>query len=401
MGDSVEYRDGVFVGTPATLGTAATDEPGGARASTGTALAVRPGDSLAGTAGPPVAVGLDERPAGLAPLPTRDAGRARRIAAVAVVVSLVAAGAVAVAAGAAAAGGGSGSGATTPGSSRGALAGAATRSMAARSVAFTVQASQTSGATTTTLLSGSGAVDLATDVSRVSASVPALSGIVGSGDDTVSLVTSGSAVYVGVPALAPLTGGKTWLGGTLPKDGHPGSSGQATLAILADPARLIGLLGSSAGPVTRVGPAVLGGVPTTEYRTTVSLAGLASRLDRGHALGARAAAILGRIGNTSVPVTAWVAGDGTLRQLSASILLTRATLGGLVGEVASGSANGSAATRSTAATTLTVGFSHYGEPVAVSVPPSAQVTNLGSVLSLLPRDISRFGHDLSGLAAGI
>jgi hypothetical protein len=320
---------------------------------------------------------------------------------VAVVVSLVAAGAVAIAAGAAAAGGGSGAAPPTPGSPRGALAGAATKSMAARSVAFTVQASQTSAATSTTLLSGSGAVDLATGVGRMSASVPALSGIVGGGDDSVSLVTSGGAVYVGVPALAQLTGGKTWLEGTLPKDGHSGSSGLATLAILTDPARLIGLLGSSGSPVTTVGPAVLGGVPTTEYRTTVSLAGLASRLDHGRRPGARAAAILGRMGNTSVPVTAWVAGDGTLRQLSASILLTRATLGGLVGEVVSGSPNGSGASLSRAATTLTVGFSHYGEPVAVTVPPAAQVTNVGSVRSLLPRDISRFGHDLSGLAARI
>ncbi len=407
MSDSIEYQDGLFVGSAAHERDTVGVTEGPAAGSTGTALMARPDESLVGTVSPvPIPVQFDDR-TGVEPAsrPIRGPGGAHRRTMVAVVVAaLVAALAVGAAVGAAASGGGTGSGTPASGSSRGALAGAAARSAAAPTVAFTLQATQASAARTTTLVAGSGAVDLAKGVGRMTATVPALSGVVGSGGDSVSVVTDGHAVYVGVPALAEMTGGRSWLKATLPTDAAAGDQGIATLAILSDPTRLMGLLGSLGGPVTNLGPVVLDGTPTTEYRTTVTLAALASRARHGSSsrissLGAATAGILGRLGNTSVPVTAWVGSDGHLRQLSVSLLLSHATLAGLVGDAVSGSLGGSPATRSTTSTTLTVGFSGYGEPVDASPPPASDVTDLGSVLSSVQGGISRVVHDLSGLAA--
>ena len=104
--------------------------------------------------------------------------------------------------------------------------------------------------------------------------------------------------------------------------------------MLSNPSQLLGLLSSIGGQVTTVGNVDLDGTPTTEYR------------DHGHrlrarhhgpdfgparSLGAKVAKILQQLGNTSVPINAWVGTDGYVRQISASLDLSRATLGSLAG----------------------------------------------------------------------
>ena len=226
MSDSIEYQDGLFVGSAANERDTVGVAEGSVTGSTGTALMTRPDESLVGTASP-APVPFHGRPvADPGSLPIRGTGAAHRRTLVAVVVAaLVAALAVGAAVGAAVFGGGTGSGTPASGSSRGALAGAAARSAAAPTVAFTLQATQASDARTTTLVEGSGAVDLAKGVGRMTATVPALSGVVGSGGDSVSVVTDGHAVYVGVPALAEMTGGRAWLEATLPTDTVTGDPG--------------------------------------------------------------------------------------------------------------------------------------------------------------------------------
>ncbi len=405
MGDSIEFQNAVTVDRAAHQSETADGAEGHTSTSTGTALMPRPGESLIGPV-PPLPVALDDRP-GARPESVRGSLPAHRRTLVAVVVAvLVAAIATGAAVGAAGSGTGTGSGTPAHGSSRGALAAAAAGTAAAPTVAFTLQATQASAATTTTLVAGSGAVDLATGVGRMRATVPELSVVTGVGGDSVSLVTDGRAVYVAVPGLARLTAGRTWLRATLPTDAVKGDAGSATLAILADPTRLLGLLGSLGGPVTDLGPVVLDGTPATEYRTTITLGALASRTGHGSSsrissLGAETARILGRLGNVSVPVTAWVGPDGRLRQLSVSLLLSRASLAGLFGDAVSGSLGASPATRSATSTTVTVGFSHYGEPVDAGVPPASEVTDLGSILSSVRGGLSRVAGDLSGLAASL
>jgi hypothetical protein len=394
MSDSVEYRDGVFVAT-APHGAVDRVDTG---AATGTALMVRPREHLAPVEVPGALASAELPPAGpVGPAPMPAPAAARCAATATIATALIAA----VAFGTAAFGGAFGSQLSTSGSSPGALGAAAVNSAGATSVAFTLSATHFTSSTVTTLVSGTGAIDLKTDTGRLSATVPALSGIVGSGQDSVNVVTDGSSVYFGSPALSLLTGGSTWLRAGLPQGAGSGDADSSTLAVLADPSQLLGLLSSIGGQVTTVGNVDLGGVPTTEYRTTVTVSKLVARagLTPGSVLGTRVAQLLGQLGNSSVPVTAWVGNDGFVRLLSASLDLSRATLGGLVGELVNTSLNGSTSSQSTSATNVTVGFSHYGDPVTVTVPPASQVTDVSRVVSSILGVVSEIGHAFSGIAA--
>jgi len=396
MGDSVEYRDGVFVAT----GPHGAADHGGSGPATGTALMVRPDDRLAPVdkSGPLASAQVPPAgPAGPSPVPAPAAGGARRLAVATIVASLIAA----VAFGAAAFGGAFGSHSSTPGSGRGALGAAAAASAGATSVAFTVSATRATPSTTTTLVTGSGAVDLTHDTGRLTASLPALSGIVGSGNDTLDVVADGGALYIGSPALSSATGGAHWLKVALPADTAGTGADTSTLAVLGNPSQLLGLLSSLGGQVTTVDNVDLNGVPTTEYRTTVTVSELASRagLTARSKLGARVAQVLGRLGNTSVPVTAWVGTDGYVRQLSASLDLSRLTLGALAGDLAGGTLGSSTTGSATTSTTVTVGFSHYNQPVTVTAPPPSQVTDANAVVSSIQGAVSGIRHAVSSLAS--
>lgn len=391
MSDSVEYRDGVFVAT------GPHDAVDGGHA-VGTALMVRPDEHLApvGAAGPMASAELSPAgPVRPSPAPTTAPGGARRMAIATVVAALIAA----VAFGAAAYGGAFGNRSATPGSGRGALGAAGAASAGATSVAFTVSATRATASSTSTLVTGSGAVDLTTDVGRLTATVPALAGYVGSGNDSLDVVVAGNSAYLATPALSQVTGGNRWLKAALPKD-TSSSPDTSTLAVLADPSRLLGLLSSVGGPVTTVGNVDLHGVPTTEYRTTVTLSELAAKagLPTGSAVGADIATVLRNLGTTTVPVTAWVGTDGYVRQLSASLDLSRLTVGGLVGGLVDGTL-GSSGGQATTSTTVTVGFSHYNQPVAVAVPPASQVTDVGGIVASVKGAVSSFRHAVSSIAS--
>ncbi len=400
MGESVEYRDGVFVATGPT--TVVGHDPAVGTA-TGTALMLRPADDLApvDTAGPLVSAELP--PAGPTPpaaTPAPAAGGARRIAVATIVASLVAAMALGAAAFGGAFGGGTG---PTPGSGRSSLGAAAATSAAATSVAFTLSATRATASDDTTLVTGSGAVDLTHHTGRLTASVPGLAGYVGSGDDTVNIVTDGSSVYLGSPAISSLTGGTRWVKADLPQDAS--SPDLSSLAVLSNPSQLIGLLSSVGGQVTTVGAVDLRGTQTTEYRTTVTLSELASRagIGTGSTLGAQVAKVLQQLGSTSVPITAWVGSDGYLRQISASIDLSRATLGSVASDLIGGALDGTLPTgnsgQATTATTVTVGFDDYNTPVNVVVPPASQTTDVSSIVTSVRGMVSDLGHAVSSITS--
>ena len=396
MSDSVEYRDGVFVATGEHPVERNDNLP---VVATGTALMTRPDGRLAPVEAPGVMVGAASPPVPATRAATSTGG-ARRIAVATIIASLIAA----MAFGAAAFGGafGGGGSSPTPGSGRSALGAAAATSAAATSVAFTLSATRTTSSRTTTLVTGSGAVDVSSHVGRLTATVPGLASYVGSGDDSVDVVTDGSAVYLGSPALSSLTGGATWLKADLPKDAT--SDDLSSLAVLSDPSQLIGLLASAGGQVTTVGQVDLHGTRTTEYTTTVSLSELASRAGVGtSAAGSQVAKVLQQLGSTTVPITAWVGTDGYLRQISASLDLSRATIGSIASDLIGGALNGSVPTgtsgQATTATTVTVGFDHYDAPVAVTVPPSSQTTDVSSIVSSLQQAVSGIRHAVSSIAS--
>lgn len=367
---------------------------------------VRPDDHLAPVDVPGPLVSAELPPAGPtppAPAPAPAAGGARRIAVATIVASLIAA----MALGAAAFGGAFGGGTSpTPGSGRSSLGAAAATSAAATSVAFTLSATRTTSSATTTLVTGSGAVDLTHRTGRLTASVPGLAGYVGSGNDTVNVITNGSAVYLGSPAISSLTGGNTWLKADLPQDASA-SSGLSSLAVLSNPSQLIGLLSSVGGQVATVGTVDLHGTQTTEYRTTVTLSELAARAGigtgAGSSLGAEVAKVLQQLGSTSVPITAWVGTDGYLRQISASVDLSWATLGSVASDLIGGALDGTLPTgtsgQSTMATTVTVGFDHYNAPVVVAVPPASRTTDVSSIVSSVRGMVSDIGHAVSSITS--
>jgi hypothetical protein len=267
-----------------------------------------------------------------------------------------------------------------------------------------MNATQTTASSVTTLLSGSGSADLSTHVGQLSASIPALStatsGLAGS---SVDLLTDGSNLYLQVPGLSALTGGKRWvevsMADAASTAGVPG--GAPTLSVLTDPTQALALLGSLGAPVTTVGSVTLHGASTTEYKTTITGAELIAQLTKhGQLPGSTGTGVLKQLTSVSVPVTAWVGKDGYLKQLSVSLDLRHVTLGGLLGKLVPSAAASTTPTAGST-TTVTVGFSHYGAPVTVSVPPSSDVVNLNSILSTIGGAFGKAGSALSGLMAKV
>jgi hypothetical protein len=346
----------------------------------GTALDVRGELSLAA---------LDPEPPAT-PAATARAGRPGRLVIAVIAAALVAA----VAVGAAAFGGtGSGTGAASS-AAHGTLAGSASASSAASSVAFTVAATESSPGTTTTLVSGTGAYDSTARVGQLQADIPGLSNFLGGSGSSVSVVVDGSDLYVGAPGLSSLTDGKNWL--EFPSSGTGASGGVASsLTALTDPSELLALLGDTGGTVTKVGTVRLDGAPATEYRAVLSLTTVADHLGASQkAAAARQAAAkaIQMLGGPTVPVTVWVGHNGLVRQVTASVDLDHATLGSLPG---------SAGVSSGSSVDVTVGFSHYGSPVHVSVPPSSEVTNLGGIMHTVQGAATKVSETISSLVSRV
>jgi len=373
----VEHRDGTMTGVD--------DGPG-------TALAARPAASLM-TPEPPLALPN--------PLATRSKGPSRLAVAV-ITAALVAA----VALGAAAFSGGSSASGSDAGGGDGRAAGAAPRSLAASvansasasSVSFQVSATETTPSSTTTLLQGHGSADLVKGVGRLTANVPGLTSLLGSGaSGSVDVISDGTDVYLDLPGVTSLTGGKRWVETSLSglKSLTGSSAGSLSLSTLADPTQVLGMLGTLGSTVTNVGTVTLDGQRVTEYQTSITAADIASKLSHGSAASSAAAKALQQLGTPDIPVTAWVSRDGHLRQLALTADVSHASLRGLVG---SGSP---VATPAGTKVNLTIGLSHYGDPVSVGIPPASEVTNLNSVLPSLNRIISQLGGALSGIASRV
>jgi len=295
-------------------------------------------------------------------------------------------------------GGGSGGANAAPhdAAAKGALSRSAADSASARSAAFTVSVTENTPGSVSTLLSGGGSVDLSRRVGQMTVSVPALASLTGGAGDSVTVVSNRSSVYVHVPSLTALTGGKSWFelpGGSATEGSAP--AGSLSLHALSDPSGLLGSLRSLTGPVTEVGTSRVDGQPTTEYRTTITVAAVAARLEHGHppAAVSDAAKALSHVGVPTVPVTAWVGRDGLVHQVSVSVELSHATIGGLLGSV-----DPSAGSAATSQVTVTVGLSHYGEPVSITVPPASGTTDLNRMFSAIHGTISKVGNALSGMA---
>ncbi len=136
------------------------------------------------------------------------------------------------------------------------------------------------------------------------------------------------------------------------------------------PGALLHLLESQATSTSDLGPAVVGGVETTHYRSQLPF----SSLDSGDA--SQTAQAERSFGTSSVPIDFWVDSSDLLRQLTIALTIVRIPTD--PGTQASGQ---SGTFKPPITATITLGVSNYGVPVDVTPPPADQVDGGGTCQS--------------------
>ena len=181
----------------------------------------------------------------------------------------------------------------------------------------------------------------------------------------IDAVQDGTVFYMRFPALASeLPAGKSWVRMDLAKAGRAQGFDLTGLENLTsnDPRQMLDVLRAASDEIETVGPEVLDGVSTTHYRAQVDLAEYAKL---GLAKGADANSMLDDVlkqsGLESMPVDVWLDDAGLVRKVEMTF---------------SGAPPGS--TESLDAS-MRFELSDYGEPVAVDVPPAAEVVDTATL----------------------
>ena len=175
-----------------------------------------------------------------------------------------------------------------------------------------------------------------------------------SSSGSVQVRKIGDQLYVSSPRLPSLDGGKSWV--VVNVNDFQKAQGQngGPFGSLSDgdPTQILGLLQRIGASVTEVGTSDIDGVPTTEYRAQIDLAG--SGTGSSAVISSQEAQALGL---STIPVDLWVDSAGRARQVSTSFSVIGLTI------------------------KATVGFGSFGTPVSVSAPPSSEVADGSSLLS--------------------
>ncbi len=243
---------------------------------------------------------------------------------------------------------------------RGAVARTATGRTARSSISVTVTGigDRTFG-TGTFDVAGTGVVDLRSGDAKLVLSVPRFDRITG-GHTVAQRIVHGVS-YIESPPEIMLAGGLSasvrWL--RLDPRAPLGADASALAQAQVDPAGQLAFLGAISDDVRAVGVEAVRGVPTKHYVATIDVPAQLSRSATG--IGARLASIEDVIGSARVAVDVWIDGAGRARRVVVSIPLSNATVG--IG----GPAGKSAVMR------VQTDLYAFGTPVAVTVPPAAQV----------------------------
>jgi hypothetical protein len=136
------------------------------------------------------------------------------------------------------------------------------------------------------------------------------------------------------------------------------AQGNDQSAATEDPAPRLGFLTGAAAPVTTVGTEGIGGVKTTHYTFEIDL-NLASK--RGSLSAATVAYYQKLLGSDTLPVDAWIDGDGLLRQFTFTQNVKEETAGGTVSGVG----------------VRTVTYSDFGTPASITAPPANEIAPAG------------------------
>ncbi len=164
----------------------------------------------------------------------------------------------------------------------------------------------------------------------------------------------GNAVYVQLPVAARARFGASWLE-------ISGLSGGASSTTGIDPSQTLALLEAGSSGIRRVGPAIVGGVPTIRYAATLQVA---------EALPGKPAFVQKAIrtfesstGLTGLPVDVWIDQAGRVRQLSEDFGVPA-------------TATGAAAPLAGASFHIMMDLSDFGVPVHVTVPPISSIRRI-------------------------
>lgn len=161
--------------------------------------------------------------------------------------------------------------------------------------------------------------------------------------EPVQVIIDGTTWYVRAPMLEGVIGTPGWSSGTVD------DLGWASDAFAYDPSTLLDALGRVAGDVTAVGHEEVRGVATTKYAATVRSTDAHSNAPD-------------QPGDGALPVEVWLDADGLPRRIAFTV------------------GDGLRAHGSGAATTMRLEMFDYGHPVAIDVPPSAEVTPFADLL---------------------
>lgn len=187
----------------------------------------------------------------------------------------------------------------------------------------------------------------------------------------VRSVLDGPTIYEHVPQLGSLTGGKPWvkldLGMLASSAGISGLDsifqGQSN-----DPAAGVQYLLGASGKVTTVGPARVRGERTTHYRAVVDMDKAADRAPAVQRDAIRQ--VSDRFGIKSVPVEAWLDGDGRVRRLLHTIDYSRVeAIPNLPSSLLPKKVD------------VTVELYDFGLPVSITLPPPEEVADAKQFLS--------------------
>jgi hypothetical protein len=251
------------------------------------------------------------------------------------------------------------------------VAKAADTTASAKSFRLTLHGTFSTPASGSFSLSGQGLVDVSKNLADLTIQIPHLPSAQGAGIGSLSFreLLVNYVLYIGftngLPAGANFPGGKKWL----KVDLNAALAGKGiNLNQLGgglggvDPSQYLSYL-KGAGPVSKLGTAVVGGVSTTQYHTVIDLNTVAKRLGKSSpAASAGIQSLLKTAGNSKIPVDVWIDGQGLVRREQVAY------------KIGSGPSAGTALN-------FTIDLSDFGVAVSVTPPPANQVFDITAATS--------------------
>lgn len=250
-----------------------------------------------------------------------------------------------------------------------AVAEAATKSQDAGSSRVVLELTMTGLAPEPLSITGEGIQDPEQQLARFTIDLSQVAGLTGGGVDLgeIEMVLDGSALYMRLPFLEG-AGLKPWVEIDLRAIAEEEGLDLPSLQQLgqADPALTFAYLRAASDNTQEVGQEDVRGVETTHYRLTVELARVAEQVPAEQREQMRAAvqALIEATGLETVPVDAWIDGDGLIRRMDLDYEDV---------EVAPGKKG---------SMSMSMELYDYGVDVDVSLPPSDQVMSFQELLEL-------------------